>query len=93
MVALGYQPWVRCCIVSVWEDGDDVAIMHCTRDGYKAIYIKYGLKCQAALEFETKRITNEEFFVMDKTMLPADRLERDNWTANFRRKIVEIKND
>ena len=92
LVFLGYKPWIRCCIVSVWNtDSGIAAAMYCTRDGYKDIYIEHGLKCRAALVFETKRITKNNFFIMDRSKLPIGRKYRDNWVANFDRKRIEVK--
>lgn len=92
LVFFGYQPWMRCCIVSAWnEDSGLAAVMYCTRDGYKDIYIKQGLKCKDALEFETKRITDKKYIIMDKSKLPADKSKRNNWIVNFNRKCVEVK--
>lgn len=92
LVFFGYQPWIRCCQVAAWnrEDGR-ASVMYCTRDGYKELYVDHGLKCQEALEFETKRITNKKFIIMERSKLPATKEKRDDWTVNYNRNTIEVK--
>jgi len=92
LVWLGYTPWIRCCIVSAWnQDNGRAAVMYCTRDGYRDLYVEYGLKCLKALEFETKRIAGDvPYIIMDRSKLPVDRNCRDNWVVNFNHNCIDI---
>jgi len=92
LVGLGYAPWMRCCIVSAWcENNGRAVVMYCTRDGYRELYVEYGLKCLKALEFETKRIAGDvPYIIMERSKLPVDKKYRDNWIVNFNRNRIDI---
>jgi len=96
LVKFGYTPWIRCSIVSAWNDNKKANVMHCTRDGYKELYIEEGLTCEDALKFETDRLMKEwghvfEYIIIDRSKLPADRKHRDRWYVNFNRKCIGVK--
>jgi len=97
LVLLGYEPWRRCSQVAAWNQSNGrAAVMYCTRDGYKDLYIEHGLKCEPALKFEAERIMElkeegDEYIILERTKIPIGRVDRDNWTVNFNRKRIEVK--